>query len=440
MIQGIRARYPEITLIAGTGAEPAGDAFEFAWDHLGGSQADVLDEHSHNQPIWFFSSAHRFDQYERGRSKVMLGEYCAHSLPGLFSTNNRNNLETALSEAAFLTGLERNADVVVMACDFTLFARADALQWTPSLIWFDNLRACVTPNYYVQQLFSRNRGNVVLPVELRTPEALCGPKGGAIGVGTWATRAEFKDLKIERDGQTLFASDFTGGTEGWDLLGRGSWKTEDGVLRQNGTNGGARAILKGRFWSDCTVSLKARKLKGAEGFLVAFNVRDPEARTWWNLGGWNNTRHTIEMNGIVSQIPGSIEAGRWYEVRIQLKGTQADCYLDGKLEQSVRLPVPCIEPLYASATRDNAADEVILKVVNPLSKPVAAEVRLAGVTRLDGPVTATVLTSEKGEDENTLDQPARVSPRTAVLQPGDNVLKHSFPAKSLTILRLKTEP
>jgi alpha-N-arabinofuranosidase len=159
----IKAKYPELQLIAGTGPDPAGENFNLAWDRLGHGKADILDEHSHNQPPWFFRSADRFDHYDRDRAKVMVGEYCAHSEPGLFNLNNRSTLATALSEAAFMTGLERNADAVTMSSICGFFAHADAWQWKPDLIWFDNLRAYGTPSYYVQQRFSRNRGDVVLP-------------------------------------------------------------------------------------------------------------------------------------------------------------------------------------------------------------------------------------------------------------------------------------
>jgi len=79
---------------------------------------------------------------------------------------NRNNLECALSEAAYLTGLERNAEVVRMASYAPLFANTEAWQWTPNLIWVDSLRLSCTPNYYVQQMYARNRGDVILPVEM----------------------------------------------------------------------------------------------------------------------------------------------------------------------------------------------------------------------------------------------------------------------------------
>ena len=433
----IRTKYPEIKLIAGTGPDPTGDSFDFAWDKLGNSQADILDEHSHNQPLWFFSSASRYDHYDRRRSKVMVGEYCAHSEPGLFSPNNRSTLETALSEAAFKTGLERNADVVTMSSICASLAHADAWQWKPDLIWFDNLRAYGTPSYYVQQLFSRNRGDVVLPIELRVSGTTRGPQGGAIGVGTWNTQAEFKDVKVTHGGRTLYTGDFGNGTDDWKLLGSGDWKTEDGVLRQSSLTGNPRALLAGKFWTDCTLSLKARKLGGVEGFLIAFNLYDENGKYWWNLGGWGNTKYTIEMNGVVSQVPGTIETGRWYDIRIELRGAKADCYLDGQLVQSARLLLPNLEPLYVSATRDESTSEVILKVVNPTSESLTTEVRLEGIADIANPATAIVLTSANAADENSFGNPINVAPKTTSLTLNGPWFQHTFPAHSLTVLRIK---
>jgi len=127
--------------------------------------ADIIDEHSYALPEWFYANTHRYDKYDRNGPKVFMGEYAAQSV-AVVSTKNRNDLECALSEAAYLTGLERNADVVRMASYAPLFSNTDAWQWTPDLIWVDSLRVSLTPNYFVQQLFSCNRGDEVLPVEI----------------------------------------------------------------------------------------------------------------------------------------------------------------------------------------------------------------------------------------------------------------------------------
>jgi alpha-L-arabinofuranosidase len=166
--KAIKGKYPEIQLISSAGPSPADDRFNFAWPKLRELNADIVDEHCYAAPSWFLQNTHRYDDYDRHGPKVFMGEYAAQSVATV-SPKNRNNLECALAEAAYMTGLERNADVVRMASYAPLFAHVDAWQWTPDLIWCDNLRVYGTPNYYVQQLFSRNRGEVVLPTRVGAP-------------------------------------------------------------------------------------------------------------------------------------------------------------------------------------------------------------------------------------------------------------------------------
>ncbi|MGA2247213.1 MAG: alpha-L-arabinofuranosidase C-terminal domain-containing protein, partial [Verrucomicrobiota bacterium] len=161
----LKAKYPDLQLVSAAGPEPADQRFQFAWSKLRGLHADLIDEHCYARPDWFFANTHRYDHYDRHGPKVFMGEYAAQSV-GVVSVKNRNNLECALSEAAYLTGLERNADVVRMASYAPLFANTEAWQWTPDLIWVSSLQVCATPNYYVQQLFSNHRGDLVLPTQL----------------------------------------------------------------------------------------------------------------------------------------------------------------------------------------------------------------------------------------------------------------------------------
>ena len=163
--RALKAIYPDLQLVAAAGPDPADQRFQFAWTKLRQLQADIIDEHCYATPDWFFNNTHRYDNYNRTGPKVFMGEYAAQSV-GIVSPKNKNDLECALSEAAYLTGLERNADVVRMASYAPLFANTEAWQWKPDLIWADSLQAYATPNYYVQQLFSRNRGSAVLPLEL----------------------------------------------------------------------------------------------------------------------------------------------------------------------------------------------------------------------------------------------------------------------------------
>lgn len=161
----LKKKHPEIKLVTSAGPSAEGERFDYLWKEMRALKADIVDEHYYMAPAWFLANAGRYDDYPRDGPKVFAGEYAAQS-SGIAKPDNRNNWETALAEAAFMTGLERNSDVVVMSSYAPLLAHADAWQWTPDMIWFDNLRSYGTPNYYVQKLFGTNRGTTNLPVLL----------------------------------------------------------------------------------------------------------------------------------------------------------------------------------------------------------------------------------------------------------------------------------
>jgi len=163
--KAIKEKYPYVKLITSAGTDPDGARFDALNTTLRSLNVDFIDEHYYRKPDWFIQNVLRYDNYPRNNVKVFAGEYAAHS-EKTGSYTAKNNWLSALSEAAFMTGLERNADVVQMASYAPLFAHADAWQWTPDLIWVDNLRAYGTTDYYVQQLFSVNKGNRVLPITL----------------------------------------------------------------------------------------------------------------------------------------------------------------------------------------------------------------------------------------------------------------------------------
>jgi alpha-L-arabinofuranosidase len=417
----LRARYPKMTIISDQPTRPR--------------PSDIVDEHYYSNPEFFMQQADRYDKYDRQGPKIYVGEYAVTQGCG------QGNLHGAIGEAAFMTGMERNSDIVVMASYAPLFANVRYKRWNPDLICFDSSRVYGLPSYYVQKMFAENRGDVVLPVAVNAPLREQGStdegRGGAIGVGTWLTQAEFKDIKVTKGGQTLFSCDFADGTKDWKLLG-GDWRAQDGILRQNSSAENVRAIAGDRSWTDYTYTLKARKLGGAEGFLILFRVQDENRKSWWNLGGWGNARHAIEMGGLVgNDVPGSIETGRWYDIRIETAGKTIKCYLDGKLIHDVTPPV--LKSLYASASRVKDTGEVILKVVNTSRSELSTDIQLNGVGTVRGPAKATILTSENPTDENSLTEPTKVAPATKTINVSSPSFQHAFPGNSVTILRLKTE-
>jgi alpha-L-arabinofuranosidase len=316
----------------------------------------------------------------------------------------------------------------------------DGWQWTPNLIWADNLRVHGTPNYYVQQFFSRNRGDVVLPVKIDGP-ATQPIAAGRVGIGTYQTAAEFKDVRVTRAGENLFTSDFSSEARGWSTE-RGTWAVKDGAFQQADSRAIAWARVGDPAWSDYIVTLKARKLSGREGFIIAVRELNGNTRVQWNLGGWGNQSHGIQsmlggQEQIVMQTSGSIETGHWYDLKIELKGAKLDCYLDGKLVQSTEVSVPRVERVYASAVRDETLGEVILKVVNPGAETTEAEINLAGAANVQAPVAALILAGHSLSEVNSLDEPRKVSPKLARFNVAGPRFTHGFPRHSLTVLRIK---
>ena len=157
-VKQIRAKYPNIKICGTSGPSADGKDFDYGWQQMRKLNVDLVDEHYYKSPQWFLDNAGRYDKYDRRGPKVFAGEYAAHG------KGERNNWEAALSEACFMTGLERNADVVYQATYAPLFAHVDGWQWKPDLIWFDNLNSVRSANWYVQMLYGTHKGTNMLKV------------------------------------------------------------------------------------------------------------------------------------------------------------------------------------------------------------------------------------------------------------------------------------
>ncbi len=420
----IRAKYPYIKFVAD------------GWDKFGDRQPDIVDDHYYDSPEWFMRHAGQYDKTDRSGPKVFVGEYAVTKNCGL------GNLRGAIGEAAFMTGLERNSDEVVMASYAPLLVNLNHRAWNPDLINFDSSKWYGLPSYYVQKLFAENRGDVYLPTDVQSPVAEPELTGGMIGVGTWNTAAEFKDIQVTAlDGKVLFTSDFSNGTQSWTLLGDGAdWKVQDGALRQTAEKEFIRALAGDKKWTDYTLTLKARKISGAEGFLILFRIAGNDDRTWWNIGGWGNTQDAIECGGTTDSKPSQIDSGRWYDIKLTVAGNHVQCWLDGQLIHDVDFDSGGkINSLYATAATDAASGDLIVKVVNASAGQLETELVLSGASNLSGKGAVTVLTSESPADENSLDNPTKVSPKTEAVNFSGTTLTRAFPGNSFTVLRLQTK-
>jgi alpha-L-arabinofuranosidase len=418
--RAIKAKYPQLQIIA-----TRGDLKE--------TRPDIVDDHYYRSADAMSADAGHYDNVDRNGPKIFVGEWATTE------GSPTPTLQAALGDAAWLTGLERNSDLVVMQCYAPLLVNVNpgARQWGTNLIGYDALHSFGSPSYYLQVMFAENTGDVVLPTEVRQPEIENAPQGG-IGVGTWMTQAEFKDIVVKQDGGTLFPDSAKPGLNAWKL-GRGQWTDQAGVLTQAGDGEQCLATVAAD-WKNYTLTLKARKTGGDEGFLIPFHVRDSAHLLWWNVGGWGNQRSAIEKisGGSKSQVgdstPLHIETDRWYDVKIVLQGAKIQCYLDGKLVNEGTDAGPMA--IYAAASGDRRTGEVLLKVVNRSESAQPLQIDLQGSKAIAPKVVGEQMSGEPG-DVNTIAEPTRIIPEKIQFTVPGNPFTREFPAHSVTVLRFK---
>ena len=415
----IKAKYPHIRVVA------------CDWFGLPKSRPlNIIDSHHYGDPMSFLTQTERFDNYNRSGPKVYFGEYAVTQQSG------KGNLQAAVAEAAFMMGLERNSDVVTMASYAPLLVNSDWVGWNPNAIVFDQSRAYGTPSYYVQSLFASNRPSRMLPSRTEIPQIPAPDIQGLVGVGTWSTQAEYKDIRVVRGEEVLYQSDFTGGTGDWKLKA-GKWEAADGALRQTGSDNPSLAIMGSTSWKNYTLTLKARKISGDEGFRISFGAPEEGSSGNWNIGGWGNSGYGVESAEYdTPRVPGSIETGHWYDIKIELQGNSAKFYLDGKLIHNVTRRYPRL--FHVIAGRDERTGEIIVKVANASSSAVNAALALNGMKAGQLQGQSWVLTSQQSTDENSFDSPERIVPKAQTIRSATPTLNHTFAPKSVTILRLKT--
>jgi alpha-L-arabinofuranosidase len=339
-----------------------------------------------------------------------------------------------------MTGLERNADVVELASYAPLLANEDYVQWSPDMIWFNNHASWGSANYQMQKLFMNNVGDRVVPSTATGTPAVSGPISGAVGLSTWATTAAYDDVKVTgADGATLLSDDFSGDASRWTHTGRGSWSVQDGQYVQTDVAAENTMVFAGDpSWHDYDLKVKATKKSGKEGFLVAFGVKDTGNYYWWNLGGWNNTTSAVEQavdggkSSLISK-PGTIEAGRAYDIEVKVRGRKVTLLLDGQEWGSFTDDKPA-EPFRQVVTRDARTGDLIVKVVN--AQPVAARTAVdLGGAKVRG--TARVTTLAAAPDAVNTETATPVAPVTSTFRGVARKFSYTFPANSVTFLRIK---
>ena len=416
--------------------------------------AGAVDQHYYMTPDWFRKNTDYYDEnnyvrnYENmtdtiygGAIKVFVGEYAAKS----------NTLEAALAEAAYMTGLERNGDIVEMAAYAPLFGNLTATHWAPDLIWFNNNLSTGSINYYMQKLFSTNAGTELLGSEL--DGALIAPDDltGMVGLGTWYTQAEFDNVKVtdNKTGEVLASDDFSGYNFWWNWhkVGEGKWKTSDGKVTQTVSahdfnEHGATAYFGETEWSNYTYTFEATKKEGAEGFFVPFLVEDENNLFYWNIGGWDNTKSALQRveNGVkTGAINGTatdftVEDGVTYQIKIVVDGTNIKGYIDGKLQFDYDAESKTNAEAYQVVSTDESGD-IIIKLVNVTGSDRKFAIDIANA---DVASTATVyqVAGNSPADDNILGQEEVCKMTEFTVDGVTNQFNYTVPQYSATVIRI----
>lgn len=441
--EAIHEKYPEINLITTSGTASSGGSNNLAWSWANENTelADLMDEHYYESADWFRSHAYRYDNYKRGGTDVFLGEYASKG----------NTWYNALSEAAFMTGLERNADVVKMASYAPMFAKYENTQWTAAnMIWFNYRDYVLTPNYYIQSLFSNNQGDYSLDTEVASIKSASAglSEHTGIAVGTWKTTADFKDIKITDN----ITGEVTELSPQELIQGGGSWTiNDDGSVSQTSEDENCTAY----YVTDCkeyTTTLKARKTGGAEGFLIGGAAEDGQNMYWANIGGWSNTASKIQqvVNGSATTLENiaeqnyssdiTINDNEWYDIQLDVTEDSIQAYVNGELACSYTKPNE-YGPVYSSSVYDDAAGELVIKTANTHKADVLTEFKADNALELGSQAKLTLMQGEDS-DENTLANKDKIVPSESVINIDAEYtdegaeFTYTLPANSFTILRI----
>lgn len=426
--QAIRAKYPDMVIIGNVEAWSTDNP---TWRNS--YPVDVVDEHYYRSPSWFVNQYSKYDAYDRSRPKVYAGEY---AVTQDFGTTG--HLRAALGEAVYMLGMENNSDMCVMNSYAPIFVNENDQKWRPDMIRFNSRESFGTPSYHVQQLFPNNVGKQNVKWTETGNQMRNG--GSLIGLSTWSTAATFDNVTVTgTDGSIVFTDDFSAENGLWSYSS-GRWSVNNGVLNQTSTSmQGAIYLCSVEAGESYTLELDATKTRGAEGFLIAFNYQDDSNYCWWNLGGWGNTAHGVEVctdgsKSTVATKSGSLVTGQTYHLKIVVNGASVQCYMDGTLMHDFTLPVQ--RKVYVSSNINDAEGMLYVKIVNPNSVEAPTIINLKNATLQSGELI--LMTSESSEDENTMADPDKVAPTAATSLTGieGNTITYTVPAHSLNILRL----
>ena len=424
--EAIRARYPQLTLISDYGLEGL----------EGKPNVEMIDSHWFVAPGFFFNNSQLFDSLPRTGVGIYVGEYACNSSVGA------GNMEAALSEAAFMMGMERNADLVKM-CSYAPLLESDYYRaWPTNLIWVSSTEVMGRSSYQVQKLMAENRPTRSLPQSLLAtePERLTYPTG-RLGLGCWKSEVEFRNAMLSIDGAPAEPLALDNGTQYV-----GQWVTdEDGTLRQVAIEPRCKYLLPRLDADTYTLELEGRKVAGKDAFLVYFGMDEAgDEGYYYSVGGQNNSKACVEkmhlgknsgQDGDIT--PFHAEMDRWYSLRIEVTPQESRLYVDGTL-MITHHPQTYSKQVFA-AGYDDERNELVLKAVNAAGTPYRLEYRLDGLApdqQVAAQGTAITLQASALTNENSFADPMLIAPKSSRFEAGQEGFGYTLPPYSLTILRL----
>ena len=344
------------------------------------------------------------------------------------------NMNAAMGEAVFMLGMENNADIVRMSSYAPIFVNENRIQWRPDMIRFNSSQSFGTPSYWVQQLFPNHVGNRLVECNLQwnipeRKEEHVMPV--SVGVATWKTQATYRNPQLLVEGVEVPLPEMKNWTSGNSKPEhQGNWSAEGGTLRQTSNAEESTRICpfplplrEGRGGSHYTYKVQARKDGGAEAFMIVFNYVDEKNFDWLNLGGWGNTRTSVEttMSGKRNTLDGthddSYETGRWYDIQLDVDGEDITAMVDGKVVYQGKKRNGLLHGVYANSTLDEKTGTLYTKIVNLCNSGTKGSIELSGGTATEAEMVR--LAGMTGEDENTMQYPNNIVPRPAKVQTAD---------------------
>jgi alpha-L-arabinofuranosidase len=319
-------------------------------------------------------------------------------------------------------------------------------EWPTNLIGFDGLHSFGSPAYYVQSIFAQNTGSQELPVKIQQPvttHAAPPAPSGAIGLGTWNTQSQYRNITVTNNGQILYQSNFASTDSEWTFE-QGKWNLTDGALTQTSNATSAMAYTGDPNWTDYTLKLQARKLSGAEGFLIVVHRKNSRDFVQYNFGGWGNTRTTIQRfyqdgdsQEIAPSLSQTVNPNQWYNIEIDVKGSHIACFIDGQPSTNVDdKPLDQKDTIFSSASRSKDGKNVYLKVVNVGDNPVSCDLEFPGSHSFGDGGEITEISGDPS-DQNSIAEPEKVHPVKSKLNlTGSHGITHTFAAHTVTVLTL----